>query len=151
VKRLFVLGGLGAAFLTLPFLGCCNTQDASTNSGRKAGIETRAEPPTSPLPDSFRGVGNGAVTLDSLPRYTGYSFYVILTEGYTVSDLKRLDEESGLPLSSATYDSNAAYGGRVVVKFGSELGNRDPEQVVAALEHLPPVARATPVPLWYTQ
>lgn len=80
------------------------------------------------------------------PRYTGYSFYVTLREGYGVSDLKKLDDESGLPLSSATYDMNAAYGGDILIEFTCCYDMLDDAEIVAAaLESLFPVLHARPV------
>jgi hypothetical protein len=88
------------------------------------------------------------VLLDSLPRYTGYSFFVTLREGYAVSDLKKLDDESGLPLSSATYDAHAAYGGDIVINFTCCYDMLDDaEKTAATLKSLPPVLHARPVAL----
>jgi hypothetical protein len=101
-------------------------------------------------PDLFRTVTPERTVEppDSFPRYTGYSFYVTLREGYAVSDLKKLDDESRLPLSSATYDAHAAYGGDIVINFTCCYNMLDDaEKVAATLESLPPVLHARPVTL----
>lgn len=74
-------------------------------------------------------------------------YWVELREGFIIDDLKRLDEVSGLLLSSATYK---AVGALYVVTFQDpDAGKQNPDDVVARLQVLAPVRGAYKMALYY--
>lgn len=89
---------------------------------------------------------NREVDLSKLPRFTGYSFYVKLVPGASITGLMALDSKE-LPLKNATYDDHPAYQGDVVVAFHEVPAG--PEAISGRLRGLPMVADARPVPLYH--